>query len=208
MQKFFFLFFAVILIGGCQNNKGTTISGTIKGAQQLEGTLDETMLSQNLLLSKIKFESDGKFSVNMPDGMKAGLYRIKIGAKQMNLILNGSEKNITIDADLATLNGLNYVVKGSEDTESYINTFSEVIKDKKPMPELEKTIENTKNPLLGMLMMMQVQAFAGPEYADQHVSAVRFQPDLPSFVVGIELQRLAVTLAARQRRDGLRQIRE
>ncbi len=166
MKKFFFLFLVGILIGGCQNNKGTTISGTIKGAQQLDGTLDETMLSQNLLLSKIKFESDGKFSVNMPDGMKAGLYRIKIGAKQMNLILNGSEKNITIDADLATFNGLNYMVKGSEDTESYINTFSEVIKDKKPLPELQKTIENTKNPLLGMLMMMQVQAFYGPDYAE------------------------------------------
>ena len=65
MQKFFFLLLSVILFASCQNNKGTTVSGTIKGAQQLDGTLDETMLSQNLLMSKIKFDNDGKFSIKL-----------------------------------------------------------------------------------------------------------------------------------------------
>lgn len=166
MQKFFFLFLSVILFSACQNNKGITISGTIKGAQQLDGTLDETMMSQILLVSKLKFENDGKFSLNLPDGLKAGVYRIKVGAKQLNLILNGSEKNITVDADLATLENTNYTVKGSEDTETYINTFNDVSSGKKKLPELQKVIEEAKNPLLSMLIMMQVQEFAGPEYGD------------------------------------------
>ena len=166
MQKFIVLFLSLIVLSNCKNTGGTTISGTIKGAQQLEGTLDETMLRQNLTLAKVKFENDGKFSVNIPEGMKAGLYRIKVGVKQINLISDGTEKNIVISADLATLDKTNYGVEGSEDTKTYIKTFNDVISQQKKLPELQKTIEEAKNPMLSMLMMMQVQAFAGPEYLD------------------------------------------
>ena len=166
MQKFIFLLLSLIVLSNCKNTNGTTVSGTVKGAQQLEGTLDETMLRQNLTLSKIKFENDGKFSINIPEGLKAGLYRIKIGAKQINLISDGTEKNVVVTADLATLEKVNYSVEGSEDTKTYINTFNEVFNQQKKIPELQKIIEDAKNPMLSMLMMMQIQAFAGPEYVD------------------------------------------
>lgn len=166
MKKLFFLLLSVsVLIGACQQ-KGSVISGTVKNASNLEGMFEEVMLSQVLAISKVNFDGNGNFKIELPDGAKAGIYRLRIGQKQINLIFNGSEKNVTIDTDLASLRGVEYTVKGSEDTEMYLNTFNDFINKKKTPTDLKTIIENAKNPLLSMILALQFQEFAAPEYLD------------------------------------------
>lgn len=166
MKKIFFLLLSVsVFMAACQQ-KGTTLSGTIKNASNLEGMFEEVMLSQVLAISKVSFDGSGNFKINLPEGAKAGIYRLRIGQKQLNLIFNGTEKNVTIETDLATLKGVEYTVKGSEDTELYLKTFNEFIDKKKTPADLKTVIESAKNPLLSMILALQFQEFATPDYME------------------------------------------
>ena len=71
-----------------------------------------------------------------------------------------------IDADIATLQKVNYTVHGAEDTETYISTMGDLISGKKNIQDIQKAVETAKNPLLSVIMLLQVQDFISPEYAD------------------------------------------
>lgn len=171
-QVFFLLVSTSLFFAACQP-KGSTISGTVKNAANLEGLYEEVMLSQVLAISKVAFDAAGNFKIDLPQGIKAGIYRIRIGQKQMNFIFNGTEKNVTLEADLATLKGIEYTVKGAEDTELYLSTFNDFVDHKKTPKDLEKVIEDAKNPLLSMLLALQIQDFATPDYLDMHKKIVQ-----------------------------------
>lgn len=163
-----FLFISAAFLTPSCNEKGAKISGTIKNANGLEGVFEEVMMSQVLTIAKVPIDGNGQFKIALPDGAKAGIYRLKIGQKQMNLIFNGKEKNVTIEADLATLQRVEYKVTGSEDSELYLSTFSDLISGKKKPLDAKQTIEEAKNPLLSMLIILQIQDFAAPQYWDVH----------------------------------------
>lgn len=181
MKKFLFLFLlASMSLSSCADKKGSTISGTIKNAAGLDGMFEEVLMQQALPIQKVSFASDGKFSINMPDGAKAGIYRLKIGQKQVNLILNGKEKEVTVDADLATLERTNYTVKGAPDSELYLKTFNDLATGTSTIETVKKTIETAENPLLSMLLALQIQDFATPDYLDLHKSvSSRLEKTMP-----------------------------
>ena len=166
MKKIVLLLLAVsVFMAACQQ-KGTIISGTVKNASNLEGMFEEVMLSQILAITKVNFDASGNFKIELAEGAKAGIYRIRIGQKQINFIFNGSEKNVSLETDLATLRGIEYTVKGSEDTELYLSTFKDFIDKKKTPADLKSVIESAKNPLLSMLLALQFEDFATPQYMD------------------------------------------
>ena len=101
-KNLLFAILATLLFTNC-STKGTNISGTIKNAQNLEGMFEEVMMSQVLAISKVNLDAAGNFKINVPEGAKAGIYRLRIGQKQMNLIFNGKEKNVKIESDLADI---------------------------------------------------------------------------------------------------------
>jgi peroxiredoxin len=170
MKKIFLLASLVSLLFASCGTKGTNISGTLKNAQNLDGMFEEVMMSQVLAISKITFDATGNFKLNLPEGAKAGIYRLRVGQKQMNLIFNGKEKNVKIESDLATLQRTEYKVTGAEDTEFYLKTFEEIGQGKKTTADVQKVIEEAKNPLLSMLIALQLQDFADPKYLDLHKS--------------------------------------
>lgn len=167
IKRIFVLLSIISCLAACQQ-KGSVISGTVKNAANLEGIFEEVMMSQVLAISKVNFDGNGNFKIELPEGAKAGIYRIRIGQKQMNFIFNGTEKNVKVETDLATLKRTEYTVSGSEDTETYLKTFGDIMNGKKNTADLKKVIEDAKNPLLSMLIALQVQDFAGSEYLDFH----------------------------------------
>ena len=173
MKKILVLLVAVAFsLASCQP-KGTTISGTIKNAANLEGVFEELMMSQRLAISKVPFDANGAFKIALPEGAKPGIFGLKIGQRQMNFIFNGKEKNVIVDADLATLKSIEYNVKGSEDTELYLSTFKDLADGKKKPMDVKPLIENAKNPLLSMLMAFQFQEFVAPEFMDMHMGILK-----------------------------------
>lgn len=171
MKNFLFLLlFASLTIMSCTDKKGAPISGTIKNAAGLDGLFEEILMKQSLPVQKLTFEPDGKFSILLPEGIKAGIYSLKIGQKQLNFIFNGKEKAVQVEADLATLQRTNYTVKGAPDTELYLKTFNDLAAGTATIENVKKTIETAENPLLSMLLALQIQDFATPDYLDLHKS--------------------------------------
>ncbi len=169
MKKvFFFLTLVAFSMMSCKSEKGSTISGTIKNAAGLDGLLEEILMKQSLPIQKVNFGASGDFSISMPEGIKAGIYSLKIGQKQINLIFNGKEKAVKIEADLATLQRTNYTVKGAPDTELYIKTFNDLAAGTGSIDNIKKTIETADNPLLSMLLALQIQDFGTANFLDMH----------------------------------------
>jgi peroxiredoxin len=181
MKKFLYLFLlASISFVGCTNPKGTTISGTIKNAGGLEAVLEESFLPP-VLIQKTAFESDGRFTISIPEGIKGGIYRLTIGQKQLNFIFNGKEKEVNVEADLAALKNTNYTVKGSPDTEAYLKTFGDLESGKATLESITNTIKTAENPLLSMIIATQIRDFSTPDFLDLHKSVLaRVEKTYPS----------------------------
>ena len=208
-KKFFVLLFTTLFFAACQQ-KGSVISGTVKNAANLEGIFEEVMMSQVLAIAKVTFDASGNFKIDLPDGAKAGIYRLRIGQKQMNFVFNGTEKKVKVETDLATLKRTEYTVSGSEDTETYLKTFGDAMNGKKTTADIKKVVEEAKNPLLSMLIALQVQDFAGAEYLDFHKSiskrlneaypnspyAKDYEKTLASFQNQVEMQKTGTTSIA------------
>ena len=208
-KKFFVLLFTTLFFAACQQ-KGSVISGTVKNAANLEGIFEEVMMSQVLAISKVTFDASGNFKIDLPDGAKAGIYRLRIGQKQMNFVFNGTEKKVKVESDLALLNRTEYTVSGSDDTETYLKTFGDAISGKKTTADIKKVIEEAKNPLLSMLIALQVQDFAGAEHLDFHKSiskrlneaypnspyAKDYEKTLAAFQNQVEMEKVGTTSIA------------
>ena len=160
MNRFFlFLVTCITLYTSCNVNQATIISGTIANAGNLEGSFEESLMKQTLPLSKVAFDASGNFKIEVADGIKAGIYRLRVGQKQMNLIFNGKEKNIKINADISTLERTNYTVTGAPDTELYLKIFNQLTNQTTTIAEVRKTLETAPNPLMSMLVALQIQDF-------------------------------------------------
>jgi thiol-disulfide isomerase/thioredoxin len=173
------LFFSIVLAClstfGCQNTKkgAFILSGTVKNANQLEGLFQEDMMNSTLQLAKTQFGTDGQFTISLPERPKAGIYGLHIGKKQMLFVFNGTETAVQIESDLTNLKTLEYKVKGSEDTESYLQMMNAVFAKQKTLPEVKQFIENTKNPLLGTLICLLTQDFMTKEYIPLHQNNIK-----------------------------------
>jgi thiol-disulfide isomerase/thioredoxin len=169
MKRLAYLFVIFIfIIAACQTQKGLNMTGTLKGAGNLEGMFEEVMMSQVLAIQKVSFDVNGSFKMSIPDGAKAGIYRLRVGQRQLNFVFSGEEKNVNVEADLATLTSTEYKVSGSADTEKYLSVLSDVKAGKMQATNVQKVIEDAKNPLLSMILALQVEDFAKPEYVDLH----------------------------------------
>ncbi|MBC7885995.1 MAG: hypothetical protein H7X99_11005 [Saprospiraceae bacterium] len=131
LKHFYVLLLPVALIASCGAIKGTVITGTIKGAENMSVFLDNVSFTNpnNTILTE-KIGADGKYKLSFPDGIKKGLYRLKIGEQQVDLIMDGSEKEVVVNANLADINQFNYTVTGSKLSEEYLRTVKDYI-DKK-----------------------------------------------------------------------------
>ena len=179
----FLLISASLIMASCGiGSKGTTVSGTVKNAAGLEGVFEEVLLKdQPLAIDKVAFDAAGNFKIDMPNGASAGIYRLRIGQRMLLFVFNGKEKNVKVEADLATLQRTNYTVSGSEDTQLYLQAFNDFAAGKVKLEDLKKTVETTPNPLMSMLMMLQVQPMLLPENLElQKKVASRLEKSYPA----------------------------
>jgi peroxiredoxin len=171
MKKLLLPFFAsLLLLTSCGQTKTASITGNIKNAANLEGAFEElvSLMQPPLPISKVPIDASGNFKIDLLDGAKAGIYRLRIGQRQLNFVFNGKEKNVKVEADLSTLARTNYTVTGSFDTELYLTTFNDLAAGKGTLESVKKTIETASNPLMSMLTILQIQDFSDPKYLDLH----------------------------------------
>jgi thiol-disulfide isomerase/thioredoxin len=150
---------SILLYASCGSQlaqKGTKISGNIVGAENLSVLL-ERINGDNTTTAVTKTETDGKgdFSVTIDEGIKEGLYSMKIGAKNLMLLFDGTEKQVKLNGNLGTIDRFQYNVEGSEAGRIYAETLGKVVNQQISFDELKATIESTPNAIVGMQLALQ-----------------------------------------------------
>src|SRR5690606_37612820 len=114
LKNVFFLIFSIILVSACSANKGTKITGKLEGADRMTAYLDKMKGGNNSeILLTAELKPGGEFEFQIPDGLKKGIYRVRVGAQLLDILSDGSEKKIEISGNVAELNNFNYNITGS-----------------------------------------------------------------------------------------------
>lgn len=170
--KSLFLFllpvFAVMVACDSQAN-GHSLKGTISGASNLQVALDLAHFDRsNISLGRATCDADGAFEIKSEKPWEEGLYRLKIGAKQIYFILDGKENVIEITGDLNTVDRMEIQSKGSETLTCYTGIIQDLIKNQLKSPEEAKPyIERGCTPLMKAFLTTQLLGQnAAPYMAD------------------------------------------
>ncbi|MBP7273502.1 MAG: TlpA family protein disulfide reductase [Saprospiraceae bacterium] len=168
--KIISFFLAVLIFAACNSEKGTTIEGAFQNAANLQVFLDKVVITNNNsdVIGKGNTDANGNFSINIPEGIQEGIYRLRIGQKAITLISDGKEKKVAIKADLNTLDGMNYEVKGSKDSEALIAAIKGLMQTN-DVNTVKTTINNTQSPLVAMVLALSFSR-GNPDFLDVHKS--------------------------------------
>ncbi|MFN0214948.1 MAG: TlpA family protein disulfide reductase [Saprospiraceae bacterium] len=160
LKSLFLLFlpvFAVMIACDSQAN-GHSIKGTISGASNLQVSLDLAHFDRSTVsLGRATCDANGAFAIKLEKPWDQGLYRLKIGAKQLYFILDGKETIVEITGDLSTIDRMEVQVKGSETLNCYAGIIKELIANQLKSPEEAKVyIQRGCTPLMQAFLTTQL----------------------------------------------------
>ncbi len=139
-----------------QDAPGTTVKGEISDAADLQVFLDYIGLNnQSTPIGKATIDGSGRFSINNPEGLEEGLYRLRIGAKRAQVILDGSEKTIEFKGTLDDMTKGTLAITGSENAIQYADIQARMRAQSLKREQLAVEIGEIKNPLTAALVAMQ-----------------------------------------------------
>lgn len=161
----------VALLAACSGTKNTpTIGGKIEGAKDMQVFFDNLSLDNtSSVISTADISSDGAFSLTL-DKIDPGIYRLRIGAQNVPLIMSGSEKEVNITGNLSTLQTFDYQMTGSETGEEYRTTMANFVKQGRNLtqPVVEKALDEIKDPLVKMYIAYQVYGNNPSQFLKSH----------------------------------------
>ena len=144
---------SAFLISCNSTPSGLNVSGNIQNADNLTAYFDHKTLGNAIQSLDQQVVNSGKFAFNFPEGLEPGLYRVRIGARNVELVLKGDETNVVIEGDINDLNKFDYSISGSELSANFRTSIKDLI-DKKVSPNnLYTTAVNDFDPLLSMAII-------------------------------------------------------
>jgi len=176
----------LVLIGAIASCKpqltGTTISGKIENAADIGAYFDKMGVDNaNEVVATATTDGSGNFSFNFPDGVEPGLYRVRLGVQNAEVILDGTEKDVKVTGVLENLKKLDYKVEGSTLSSEYLSIVGQYLDkslDTKALTEATKSA----NPLVGYALASKLFRFR-PEFASLHMDVSKkmkeMYPELP-----------------------------
>jgi len=191
--------FAVLNACDSQVN-GHAIKGTIIGASNLQVSLDLAHFDRsNVSLGKATCDANGAFEIKSEKPWDEGLYRLKIGAKQVYFIMNGKETVVDIAADLNTIDRMEMQIKGSETMTCYAGIVKDLIANQLKAPEEAKGyIQRGCTPLMQAFLTTQLLGQnAAPFMADfktqekalsASMPGTKYASDFTSMIARLETQ--------------------
>ncbi len=199
------LLFAVhIGFGGCkQNNNAIKIGGSISDAPNMS-VYFEQVFPNNQMESILNQKTDdkGTFEFALPEKLEAGIYRIRTGVKSAELILDGTEKNVSLAGDLQSLANLKYKVSGSPLTEKYLELVSSFVNKKIDLKGLLGKTEKDVDPLIGYMVSSRMLRFS-PQFINLYKTVeANLKNKYPDIRLTKDFDRYLLTIeqaAARQR---------
>ena len=111
--KSILLLLVVLAFASCKQPQlsGTTISGTINNAADMGAYFDKMGVDNaNEVIASGTTDGSGNFSFNFPEGIEPGLYRVRLGVQNAEVVLESTDTDVKITGDLENLKKLDYKV--------------------------------------------------------------------------------------------------
>lgn len=182
-SKLMFLFSLIIVLAitSCSEPKGTTISGIIENGENMSYYFEKLGINNNNTESLIsdKLDSKGTFNIPIPNGVDPGVYRIRVGAKSIELVTKGDEKKVNIKANLNTIQDRDFTIEGSALTSEYYDIMGKAMSREYDAGKLKELVTST-DPMIAFMIASRIFSFRD-DFADVHITASkRLEEKYPS----------------------------
>lgn len=163
------IFASLLVLSSCQQG-GFHIDGVVSDAANLSVYFDQVnpITNTNSVVAKTETNSSGSFVIQLEQAPAQGIYRIRVGAKSVYLILDGQETNITVNTSLQGISNYDYTVSGSPHSETYGNKIRSYLREETSITELQQYVAIEADPLIAAVI--GVQRFGSPTFAPLHQS--------------------------------------
>lgn len=142
-------FLLIMLITQACQEQGLTIEGNIENAANLQVFVDEVRLGKaSTPLQSTDLGANGSFSLAFPEGLPAGIYNLRIGAKKVNFVLDGTESHMVLDGNLENLQTYNFEITGSNDSETLTRTMQGLFRREYKPEDIAAFVDSVSNPHL------------------------------------------------------------
>lgn len=151
---------------------GTVIKGKIDNAANMQAFVDRVVIGKaSSIVGKSSLDGQGNFEIAFPEGIAPGIYNLRVGAKRINLALDGGEQEVMINGDLNTLQNYEVDVSGSDDTQTLVSTMQGLISRQITSDDIKEFVETTDNPTLGAFVAYR--ALGDPRFLDIQKQALQ-----------------------------------
>ena len=175
--------------------KGTVINGEIKNAANIQVFLDHVVIGKaSNVLAKAEVDGNGKFKFEFPEGIPPGIYQMRLGAKRVNLAMDGSEKLVEISGDLASIQNYDFSITGSSNSQSLVNIMNGLFQRKVSAEDIATYIDTVSNPELGAFIAYRSLGASGQFIDTQKKALAKLDPTSESaqeyakFISAVERQ--------------------
>ena len=154
--KTLFLFTLIALMQSC-GSSGLNVKGTMSGAENLSVYFDKVGLDNTVeSMANTTAGTNGEFAMGVGGELEPGIYRVRFGAKSVNLVLDGSESNVTLSGTLNNLTKFDYTVDGSPLSAEYQTKVNQMMNRKIDLETMTAYMQNDANPMVSALMAQKV----------------------------------------------------
>ncbi len=173
MIRYLVFLFALVFLSSCETQpKGTVVKGQVAGAANLQVYFDEVQKGdETTMLQRVQSDANGNFSLEFPEGLKEAIYRLKIGSKELDLVFDGTEKTVTVNGDLETMDQYAVDINGSQPTDVLEEAMKALFARQMNLEAVNNFVDTTQNAYVAGLVAMKSVPIRG-ELLEVHKKAV------------------------------------
>ena len=195
------LAFVVISLSffACQSGNapidGTLIRGELTNAANLKVYLDRVAInSVNEVIANAPIDGSGNFALGFVDGLKPGIYQLRIGAQKAVIAIGEGDNLVDIKGDVSNFSLYGFTVEGSDEAQEMVSSMQS-LQGTVSVGDIQKIVEDVKNPEIGAFIAFNTLSRAGQQGLPIHKAAIArladnspTKPTYSGFVKAIEGQ--------------------
>lgn len=175
-----FSFLLLLILGCSEEEPGTTIDVHLENAGGLSANVDRIIIGgEKEMLKSSPIDQSGDFSFAFPQGLKPGLYEVRVGAQKATFALAESDRHVEIDGKVSTFGQYDFTVSGSAAASETVTTMRR-IKDLSGLEEFKSVVDEIENPYTAAFVTFNSLMRAGEQGVPMHEAAMERLPDSPS----------------------------
>lgn len=144
-------FFALLVLSSCGETAPSgdfVVKGQLNQAGDLQVFMDQLHGpgAATNVLGNTTADGNGAFEIALPTAPEAGVYRLRIGARKLPLVLDGKESVVTVGGDLDGLQQYSYTIEGSGSSHSFQHLLSKLAQRTYNAKDVSNYIDSVANP--------------------------------------------------------------